>query len=317
MKLSNLLYLREQLDEQRPMQIDDRFRKLLDPFMHFLHTNAIQAPDLIGNLRLSYDRIFGELITFDTGVTALRNHIDTLIAETRPKYLSDSYSLYEDEMRRDPVPIILHRRPTLTEEMHDFVLGRILRFSDWQRSGLIIRPGLEEWTSKLVGLDPLYLVDENYELLNPCITRFNPKYQSRLRPYMVKEFPEARIQLGLPEGQIGYCLAYNFFHYKPIELIRTYLAELYRFMEPGATLHMSINDCDRSGGVVMVERAFMCYTPASMIIAAAEGTGFQHGLSQHLDAANTWLEFQKPGHRVSLRGGQSLAKVVDTNRPIA
>lgn len=314
MKLSALLHYREQLDQQRPGDVDNLFRSSLDPFMHFVGTSALEAPGLIGDLRQAYDRVFADLVAFDQTVISLRNHVDTLINEIRPQYMSRSYQLYEDEMRRDPVPIVLHRRPTLDQEQQDFVRGRVLRHSDWRRAGMVIRPGLEEWTSLLVGLDPLYLVDENYELMNPCITRFNPKYQSRLRPYMVKEFPEARIQLNLPEGQMAYCLAYNFFHYKPIELIRTYFAEIFKFLEPGGTFHLSINDCDRSGGVVMVERAFMCYTPASLVVAAAEGAGFTHSLSHHLDAANTWLEFQKPGHRTSLRGGQSLAKIIDTGR---
>ena len=72
----------------------------------------------------------------------------------------------------------------------------------------------------------------------------------------------------------------------------------------------TFNDCDRAGGVELVERHFMCYTPGSMIVALCESLGFEIQQRYQIDASNTWLELQRPGELTSLRGGQSLAKIV-------
>jgi len=54
----------------------------------------------------------------------------------------------------------------------------------------------------------------------------------------------------------------------------------------------------------------MCYTPGGLLRSLCESLGFE--ISQHylIDHSNTWLEMRRPGALTSLRGGQSLAKIV-------
>jgi hypothetical protein len=54
----------------------------------------------------------------------------------------------------------------------------------------------------------------------------------------------------------------------------------------------------------------MCYTPGRVICQAAESAGFDI-VYQHTGLGDlTWLELQRPGQISSLRGGQTLAKIV-------
>ena len=73
---------------------------------------------------------------------------------------------------------------------------------------------------------------------------------------------------------------------------------------------MTYNDCDRMPGVVLAESHYACYTPGRLITTLAESIGFDRIYSWHDNGPATFLEIRKPGELESLRGGQSLAKIV-------
>jgi hypothetical protein len=54
----------------------------------------------------------------------------------------------------------------------------------------------------------------------------------------------------------------------------------------------------------------MCYTPGRHVLAHAQQIGYQVRQRYRMDNSTTWVELQRPGTLSSLRGGQSLAKVV-------
>jgi SAM-dependent methyltransferase len=156
----------------------------------------------------------------------------------------------------------------------------------------------------------LYLVDESHDLLQPAVSQFNEQYQQRLRTYAINERSGEEILGGLPNGQFGLVLAYNFFNFRPFEVIRTYLAEIYQKLRPGGMLAMTFNDCDKTKGVMLVEQHFCCYTPGYLVRELAQSLGFQVAFSWSDQGPTTWVELQKPGNFVSLRGGQALAKII-------
>jgi hypothetical protein len=47
-----------------------------------------------------------------------------------------------------------------------------------------------------------------------------------------------------------------------------------------------------------------------LILNTAKNIGFQLVHQHSLDSAMTWIELQRPGQLTSLRGGQSLARIV-------
>jgi hypothetical protein len=212
-------------------------------------------------------------------------------------------------MQCDSNEYILNRQQSLTVEIKELIIARLQRHGDWHHAGMIIRPGHEDWINLLVGCDPLYLVDTNRDLLDPAVLRFNDQYQRRLRTYEAAENLTDAILKQLPQEQFAFCLVYNFFNFKPMELVTKYLSELFYKLKPGGTVALTINDCDRTGAVKLAESGFKCYTPKSAVVAHCQNLGFELLTNFHIDAASTWLEFQRPGELTSLRGGQALAQI--------
>ena len=275
---------------------------------------------------------------FETEFNQLKTAVKKQIEEEERSYFQNSYTYYEQnrswryhDWYRNPPPdqveerekniqmyvdrIMNNRLPT-TDTTCETIINRVRRFSGWKTTTMILHPGLEPWIHDMVSNDPLYLVDESYDLLTPTMSQFNEIYQRRLRPYVVREDQEQDILWQLPDNQFGLVLAWNHFNQRPFEVIRRYLAELYKKMHPGGMLLMTYNDCDRWQGVKAAEsHTGWLYTPGSMILAFAESLGFELTFTFHEDGPWTWVEFQKPGEWQSFRGGQPLAQILP--KPIA
>lgn len=311
MKLSDLVRLLNNIDQQPRPDPVAICQKELGELVRTVKDGQPQLPGCIANLEQDYQAIKHLLDEFCNHVKHTRQEIQQLIEAMQPSYFSSSYRLHDEGMVNDTDQHILDRRPILGAEVQQYIAARIALHCDWHHAALVIRPAAGEWLQWMVGSDPLYLTDIRSSLLEPSISQFTPEYQRRLRPYVLKENDtEGRVLRDIPDGQFGFCVAVNFFHYKPFEIIRLYLTEIYRKLKPGGVLAFTFNDCDLWGGVDLVERSFMCYTPGGMLRALCESLGFE--ITQHylIDHSNTWLEMRRPGELTSVRGGQSLAKIV-------
>lgn len=278
---------------------------------------------------------------FENHYELIKERVRLQIREEERSYLQDSYKFYEeiqgfryqwfnlelpDDLSSDIVAeqaktraknilsqteFILTSKLDLSEDAQEFIKNRILQYSSWQKTTMIIRPALEPWIDILVSNDPLYLVDDSYDLLTPAMEKFNDLYRSRLRAYTIREDQEGQdILWRMPDNQFGVVLAYNYFNHKPFEIIRQYLEEIFNKMRPGGSLLMTYNDCDRWEGVKAVEHKSGLYTPGFLIIDFAKSLGFEQGVTWHENGPWTWVEFHKPGEWDSLRGGQCLAKIL-------
>jgi SAM-dependent methyltransferase len=139
---------------------------------------------------------------------------------------------------------------------------------------------------------------------------FTQEYQRRLRPYVINDWKDTEIFTALPSNQFGLVFAYNYFNWKPIEMIEKFLTEIYQKLRPGGALVFTYNECDNWYGVGAVENAWMCYTPGSRIQTIARNLGYKI-IEQCTGAGDiAWFEMHKPGEVRSLRGGQVLAKVI-------
>jgi hypothetical protein len=167
----------------------------------------------------------------------------------------------------------------------------------------------------MVACDPLYQVDVRHELLTPAVTQYNEVYQHRLRTYVVDERGQDDILHRLPDSQFGVILAYNYFNFRPFEVIKKWLSELLIKLKPGGMLLMTFNDCDRDKAVMLVEQNYCCYTPGHLIMQLAQTLGFEIVFKWSDEGPWTWLELQRPGTLTSARGGQALAKILP--KPIA
>lgn len=310
MKLSDLIAYRNILRETSAVDIGKSTDLNLQKISHLVATNAIQLPDFLESIKKQQHIIQKNFEDFENTLDQLRAYIDTQISQQESVCLAESYRLYEEEMCHETSTYILKRTSPMSPESRIALQTRLLNYTDWQHAGMIIRPALESFVFDMVSLDPLYIVDENYELLEPLILKFPEQYQRRLRPYIINERSCEPMLSKIPDSQFGLCLVYNLFNFRPLEIIKQYLTEIYQKLKPGGVLIMTFNDCDREKAVMLVESSFACYTPGELVKNLAQSLNYEILYSWHDNGPSTWLELRKPGTLTTLRGGQSFAKVV-------
>jgi SAM-dependent methyltransferase len=309
MKLSELVAFRNQLNDLDIDQARNHARLDLGQFKHAVENNFIKVGQYQDQINQQYEAILNQIGQFGSTIEDLKQEISELITETEKPYFTESYRLYEEMTANDSPEYILQRRPELSKETENFLISRIQFYTSWQFPAMIVRPGTESFIKHLVSYDPLYLIDTDRELLTPVVKQFNSEYQQRLRTYVVSESCDSKMLDRIPDQQFGFCLMYNFFSYKPLEIIRGYLEEIYQKLRPGGILALSFNDCNRPAGVDLCERNFACYMTGSLMESLTRTIGYEQVFSWHDRGPTTWLELRKPGTLTSLRGGQTLAKI--------
>lgn len=310
MKLSDLIKFRNQLNELDIDQARDHVRLDLSQFKHIVDSNPIQIGQYQQQVDSKFLSILNQITDFGLIIDNLKQEISKLIEEAEKPYFVESYQLYEEMTAYDSPEYILDRRPVLSKETENFLVSRLQFYTSWQYPGMIIRPGVEPFIEHLVSYDPLYLVDTDRTLLEPAICRFPIEYQQRLRSYVISESCDSEMLHKIPSEQFGMCLVYNFFNYKPLEIIRGYLREIYQKLKPGGVLILTFNDCDRPAGVDLCERHFACYMTGGLMESLAQTIGYEKVFSWNDRGPTTWLELKKPGTLTTLRGGQTLARIV-------
>jgi SAM-dependent methyltransferase len=309
MKLSELVAYRELLEEMRD-QVNTRIiGDALDPVIHVVSSHNNQFPSLLAELQNTRNTADQSIKQFVTHLDILISRVMDQITSLEPAYLAASYRLYEEGNAYDSADHILGRRFGTSDQITQYIQSRVQAHSNWTHAGLIIRPGREYWIEHMVACDPLYVVDTHHDLFAPIKQKFSDLYRSRLRFFAIQESSEHTMLHDLPDNQFGFCLAYNFFHYKPFEIMRGYLGEIYAKLRPGGVLAFTFNDGDRRGAVDLAERNMNCYTPGRLVTGICEKLGFEIEQKQIISAAATWIELRKPGIKPSLRGGQTLAKI--------
>jgi SAM-dependent methyltransferase len=311
MKLSELVAYKTELGKLTTRATQRDVELGLGQITHLVDTQSIQLGDFKQQLNDQYREIYRSLEQFEVLVNALKKEVDVQIEIAEKPWFQESYRLYDQEMRNDSADHILNRRPILSEDTENFLRVRVQNYVDWQHPGMIIRPGLEKFVEDMVGYDPLYLVDQSHELLKPAVEKFTEEYQARLRLYTVRENVDNEILDKIPNGQFGLCLAYNFFEFKPLEIVKKYMTEVYQKLKPGGALIITFNDCSRDKAVMLAEQRYACYTPGGLIKELAANIGYVQKFSWDNDGPTTWLELTKPGTLTSLRGGQTLAKIIN------
>jgi SAM-dependent methyltransferase len=248
--------------------------------------------------------------SFRQSLNYLKAQLEQVIAHREPEYYQDSTRLYEEEMRWETNDYILNRHLIIDPETSMLMRNRIKNYSDWRLPGMIIRPGLETHIEEMVPLDPLYVVDQHQDLIKPAVEKFTAEYQRRLRQYIIDDYTSHRPLQELPDNQFGLIFAYNFFNYKPIEVIERYLRGFFEKLRPGGVAMFTFNNCDLPQGMGLAEKHFMCYTTGRRVLQIVDNIGFETVFDQRGPNNISWLEIKKPGKIVSYRGGQTLAKIV-------
>ena len=344
MKLSELVNFRNQLFNYSSTVIEAAANKEIGRIMHLMQTQSFVSSNFVNDLQEKHKNIQQTFAEFETSLTATKTHVQELINNAEAQWFINSYERYtnynlavktqrisnDDNTYYDEYGIVrkginpykvqfennfveqtLNKSLLLSDEIMQLFRTRIMSYSDWHYPAIIIRPGLETFINDMVANDPLYLIDEHLDLLLPCMNKFNETYKRRLCPYVVDNFStDNSILESLPNNQFAMCLVYNYFDYKPLEIIENYLKEIFKKLRPGGVMVMTFNDCDRPSAVLLVEQSAAFYTPGNKIFNIAKQIGYQEIFRWSNDGPVTWLELKKPGKLTSARGGQTLAKII-------
>jgi SAM-dependent methyltransferase len=246
---------------------------------------------------------------YEQTLTRLRENVQQLIVQHESEYFTESTTRYNKGARSDTPDYIVNRTLSLNPETEKRLCNRLTTYANWQYPGMIIRPAHGLGLENLVAFDPLYLVDTHEDLFSPVRTMFTAEYQRRLRYYVIEEYTDRAIFWNLPQTQFGLVYAFRYFEFKPWEILRQYLSEVFDLLRPGGSFLFSFNDCDQWRSVGSVENFFCCYTPGRLVKAHAQDLGYEI-VDIYNDNANTsWMEVRRPGVLGSIRGGQSLAGI--------
>ncbi len=319
MKLSELIAHRNHLLEYNVADVAYHARHKLSEVVHTVKNSVIQPRAFTQTMEEDLDNIVDVFDQFNGTLSGLIQELNLMIEAAEKKYYADStkdygewaarYGTLGNETNNQVNQTILDRQLVMSIDTQKMLADRIKSYVDWKYAGLIIRPGKETFIDDLVSLDPLYVVDYNKVLMEPATSKFSVEYQDRLRFYI--EPPTSTAVLStMPNNQLGLCVAFNFFEYTPIEVLENYLENIFKKLRPGGVLAMTFNDCDRAHCVALVEKNYGFYTPGKQVKATAKRIGYQQQFTWNDKLNLTWLELRKPGHVDSLKGGQTLAKIL-------
>ena len=288
--------------------------KLPDEILHTISNSPIKVDGYIDELSKQLQTITDDCDKFYDGLSRLIAQLNTIIVAKEPAYFANSTEVYSQEVQAHisghitNAQMLERKKQSLPTEVDAVFHSRIAMQTAWQYPGLIIRPGTEYWIKDMVATDPLYIADLNKELLSPWLTSFTPEYQRRLRVHEIAEVMGEPLFTSMPKEQVGLCLAYSFFNHRPLELIQRYLTEIFQLLRPGGILMMTYNNCDHEQGVDLAERTFNSYTPKHHLLDIISSLGYTVTFEWSMGAF-AWIELTKPGELISLRAGQTLARI--------
>ena len=269
-------------------------------------------------LQIKYQQILSGLVDFESTLDQLKQQVKTRIAQEEVAWYQRSADWYQDTLngrwsQHEEFPAQYRNLPTkIKPETEQLYISRIIKNTDWRYPAMIIHPGTEPFMQHMVASDPLYLIDESQALLDLVdLSSYNTQYQRRLRRYTIEESFDRPILSQLPDEQFNLCLAYHYFDFRPANMIEKYLAEIYQKLRPGGVLIMTVNDCERAAGVDLAEKNYACYNKATDIQRQATQANYQVEFFHcEPNQARTWIELRKPGQLTTLRGGQTLARII-------
>jgi len=239
----------------------------------------------------------------------ISEEIDREISKLTQKFFAANY---ETEFEyNDPANIRRVRKLYMPNHAIPVLMSRLGLVLDWRYPTLEIGCRDGEWTTHLVAGDPLYIVDTHQEFLTSTMNKFNPEYQRRIRPYLIKDQDFSV----LPQQQFGFVFSWNFFNYLSLDSIKHHLQEIFNLLKPGGRVIFSYNNGDLPEAAEHAEHYYMTYMPKSLLLPMCEMLGYV--ISDHRDfhPALSWVELQKPGELTTTKAHQVLGTV--KRKPLA
>jgi SAM-dependent methyltransferase len=309
MKLSSIVKYKNLLDTLGSGPAAEELYHKIIGMINLFESSEVQIPGCIDQLKSTHQLIQQTHDQFEQQFAQLKQAVQNLIEQHEPEYFQNSLELFNHGYRNDTPELTRDRRLGMDVGTFEIIKQRLQLYANWQSPGMVLRPAHEHVTN-LVACDPMYFVDTSTEMLDLTQPWFTPAYQNRLRRYVIDEYRDQPFFENLPKQCFGLIYSFHFLNYRPWTVLQRYLKECFDLLRPGGIMFFTYNNCDIANRVVMVEHYSGCYTPGRLIKNYVAQLGYET-LHTFDDASGTsWMELRRPGNYTSIRGGQTLAAIL-------
>lgn len=315
MKLSDLVRLRNRLKtfgvdavKNNIEELDGLLSQVLTLPMHSVYRDSVDD-----NIR-GLEKLEQSLSNINQSVNQLINNINQEIVDLSKEYLARGY-LTNGFYGSNSADVRTEREDRLMPISNDArseIIVKIRSYTDWKYPSLEIGPGDGVWTEHLVAADPLYIVDVFPEFIESTLSKFNPVYRNRVRPYILKSHsgPESFDLSVLPQNQMGFVFAWNVFDYMPLQETTAYLKSIYNVLRPGGVAMFSFNNCNVPQCVEYMEQGFRAWMTSELLTKTCSDLGFEIIEVRNCDETVYWIEIRKPGELKTVKAHQVLGKII-------
>jgi hypothetical protein len=242
MKLSDIVRYLNHLDTLSVQAAASESLAEVDKITKIVQDSHVQIDNLAHNLASMQQDLKVTLQNYEQTLSQLRENVQALIEQRELEYFAESTTRYHEGTRFDTPDLILNRIFPLDPNAEILLRARLAIHASWQYPGMVMRPAHGIGLENLVALDPMYLVDTHNDLFSPVRSLFTPEYQRRLRYYVIEEYTDKNIFWNLPQKQFGLIYAFRYFEFKPWEVLRQYLTEVFELLRPGGIFLFSFNN---------------------------------------------------------------------------
>jgi len=311
MKHSELVRIKRDLDCLELSSYETPLNTGINSLRELLQNKDPSAKQMLGGIAESQELINYQFSSIREIIQDYKRYIVAEIDRQSSEYYSISEEIYQGTAQDTAEYILNMRKQSLTladADNRDLFFSRLGMYNSWKYPAVEIRPGHGEITEQIKGCDPLYLVDTADDLFSVVKTKWHEQYQRRLRYYTIDERSHTPLE-SLPDNQIGLIVSVDFFNFRTVDSIKTFLQDFYKKLKPGGVAMFTYNNCDLPYAVRNVENRFCCYTPGHAVTETALRAGFEIIKSFDKLENISWLEIRKPGDITTLRGGQTLGEI--------
>jgi len=238
-----------------------------------------------------------------------KQQIDLQIQKLEEDYIQQSEKMYiRDELPSGP-DVVLERSLQLDDQSKEIFYSRVSQLSDWRFPGMIIRPQETNLVEEMASSDPLYLVDYHNKLIDPCLKNMNDVYRHRVRPWVIDRYLPRKTQLNdLPKEQFSLIVIWNTLNNMPLTMCNQILKQIFDLLRSGGTCLLTFNDCNNAYNIRNFENNYRQFTPGDRLETIVKDLGYV--IRYRSKSIHGWMEIQKPGKLETIRGGQSLARII-------
>jgi SAM-dependent methyltransferase len=238
-----------------------------------------------------------------------KKQLSDIIQEQQQVYIKRSESSYISDELPNARLSAKERTLSMDDDNTTKFFDRIKQLTDWRYPGMIINPQEKQIVDDMASSDPLYLVDMNESTLDGIREKMNDVYRHRVSPYVINRFIPRRKYFGdLPTNQFGLIVVWNTINNLPLSMCDQVLRQLLDLLRPGGTLLFTFNDCENAHNIRNFENNFRQFTPGNMLVPMIENLGYT--VRFRTETIHGWMELKKPGKLSTIRGGQSLGRVI-------